>query len=489
MSDTLTALAMLGLDRQGETPLPPLPPGCAEPPDHPPAARLLDRLALASVAARQAPPVLPAGVPLAPMPESRWRKAPRLEAILAADFKEELQRSGEEGTTLYDWLETAAAANAALPPALLPAVMALQSQLTPFLLPAVHLALDDAGRWLATQNPDWAALAGDDSAFWTAAKPAQKVAFIKLLRKRSPGRATAFLATVWRKEAADTRADLIDILASNLSDADLPLLREAAQDRSQSVRGNAVKLLCRLGDADTLAGLAPVLGPALHVKGLLSKTVSFEPPAVEALEHIPGKPFAVVWNLRDLLPTLPLDFLSQLTGLSQPALNFTFNLRDEWSLWLNSFYVSTDPLRYDWQLKLARQQPRFFGLAMLDYAARLADDGQKPFDLDLMQEIMASAVAQSHFNHGFGLLLTGRPEAAAIETDLMRSIVAALSAIAPEERSKHITWKNKRLSGHRPDLAPLAPLFRQLAALLPGEAAAIEHWLIHRLTPPAEFQP
>ena len=140
---------------------------------------------------------------------------------------------------------------------------------------------------------DWAGLAASNSVvrrqagdrltadnwedFWPAAR---KVALTEL-RRRDPEAARTVLEAKLGNENADVRLPLLSLLATGLSEADIPFLEGiAANDRAPKVKAFAASLLARLGrgpavgeDIAELAGFFSV-----KMKGLLrrSRVIQFE---------------------------------------------------------------------------------------------------------------------------------------------------------------------------------------------------------------------
>jgi hypothetical protein len=140
---------------------------------------------------------------------------------------------------------------------------------------------------------DWAGIAASNSVvrrqtgdrltadnwedFWPAAR---KVALTEL-RRRDPEAARTVLEAKLGNENADVRLPLLSLLATGLSEADIPFLEGiAANDRAPKVKAFAASLLARLGrgpavgeDIAELAGFFSV-----KMKGLLrrSRVIQFE---------------------------------------------------------------------------------------------------------------------------------------------------------------------------------------------------------------------
>jgi hypothetical protein len=149
---------------------------------------------------------------------------------------------------------------------------------------------------------DWAGLAASNSVvrrqagdrltadnwedFWPAAR---KVALTEL-RRRDPEAARTVLEAKLGNENADVRLPLLSLLATGLSEADIPFLEGiAANDRAPKVKAFAASLLARLGkgpavgeDIAELAGFFSV-----KMKGLIrrSRVIQFENVKTPAQAH------------------------------------------------------------------------------------------------------------------------------------------------------------------------------------------------------------
>lgn len=104
-------------------------------------------------------------------------------------------------------------------------------------------------RWLAEQNPEWTYLAvvADESAVdseqWSTGTRAQRVGYLRTLRRHEPGRARELLEADWATLTPDERGELVAALESGLGPADEPLLERALDDRRKDVRETAAALL------------------------------------------------------------------------------------------------------------------------------------------------------------------------------------------------------------------------------------------------------
>lgn len=208
--------------------------------------------------------------------------------------------SGIYREALPEWLGALAAANRLVPPAHLPALLALgrdEAELRPRILPV----LGRRGRWLAALNPAWdyAAAPGIPNGAsvvlssealleqWETGSRAARLTLLQQLRAREPAAGLALVEASWRAERADERAAMLRSLTDGLSMSDEPFLETALDDRSAQVRATAADLLARLpasrlaarmaeratallrwtpGESSRLLGLRPARPPKLIVE-------------------------------------------------------------------------------------------------------------------------------------------------------------------------------------------------------------------------------
>ncbi len=98
------------------------------------------------------------------------------------------------------------------------------------------------GEWLARQNPAWQDLVRSDAEeVWRHGSAEQRRAWLHRLRERAPDAARDLLGATWDRET--DRRGLLQVLATNLSEADVPFLDAALGDRRQDVRHRAQGLL------------------------------------------------------------------------------------------------------------------------------------------------------------------------------------------------------------------------------------------------------
>lgn len=86
---------------------------------------------------------------------------------------------------------------------------------------------------------------GADSV-WRLGTTTQRLVYFRRLRAQDPIAARALLVAGWDREKAEARRGIVEALATNLSEADLPLLEMALTDRSGGVRQAAAQVLLLL---------------------------------------------------------------------------------------------------------------------------------------------------------------------------------------------------------------------------------------------------
>ncbi len=156
--------------------------------------------------------------------------------------------AGEAPELLPEWLTLAAQAAQVARPEALPPLLQLGGSRTE-LRDAIRPVLGARGHWLASQNPDWAWVGGedgDDETAWQTGERAQRLAVLARLRRTHPARARELLSSTWKDEAPEDRATFLGTFATGLGPDDEPFLEAALDDRRQEVRRTAVALLARL---------------------------------------------------------------------------------------------------------------------------------------------------------------------------------------------------------------------------------------------------
>ncbi len=244
--DLVTA-SLIGTERTGVPAVadPGLPVQAGGVPDDP-AALLLDRAALLTVARRGGRPAGQAEPPPAAEPDPAPAVSPAACRRLARML------GGEHPDLLAEWLTAAVARDRRAPDHLLPALLD-RARRAPPSGPELRLLSAQAGgsraRWLAGLNPDWTfvmAHAQADEDAWRLGSKSQRRDYLTALRARDPAAARELVTLSW-EAAARERVMFLSVLAkADLSRADEPLLEAALDDDNAEVRGWAAHLLSRL---------------------------------------------------------------------------------------------------------------------------------------------------------------------------------------------------------------------------------------------------
>jgi hypothetical protein len=256
-------------------------PGVPIPADAPkdPAAILLDRAALLTVARRGGRPPEKAEPPPGAEPDPAPTVSP------AAGHRLARMLSGEHPDLLTEWLSAAVTRGLRVPAYLLPALLDRARRVSsadPELRRLAALAGGSRARWLAGLNPDWKFVtahtsAGDDA--WRLGDAGQRRGYLTVLRGRDPDAARELIAASW-DAAGPERVMFLSVLADGLSLADEPLLEAALDDRAAEVRDRAAYLLARLPGSALGQRMAERARGCLHLaRGVSGTRLVARPPA------------------------------------------------------------------------------------------------------------------------------------------------------------------------------------------------------------------
>ena len=286
--DLITA-ALIGTERAPvpATVIPGLP-GPADAPDDTapddPAALLLDRAALLTVARRGGRLADRVAPPPAPEPD------PAPEVSRAAGRRLAWMLRGEHADLLTEWLATAVTRGHRAPAYLLPALLDQARRVTPADPELRRLAAEAGGpraRWLAGLNPDWAfvtAYTQADEDAWRLGTISQRRAYLTALRVRDPAAARELIAGGWAAAGPDERVMFVTVLPVGLSPADEPLLDVALDHGNARTRTLAAEMLAALpGSALAQRMAVRALGYLrLHQGSRGTRLVAFPPTRCDA---------------------------------------------------------------------------------------------------------------------------------------------------------------------------------------------------------------
>jgi hypothetical protein len=123
---------------------------------------------------------------------------------------------------------------------------------------------------------------------WTSFYPAERLMQLRGMRLTDADGARKLIQACADKEPADKRLRIIELLASNLTEADVEYLQSLLNNRSKKIARLASQLLARLGKAvglegDEEASLAQELAEGFEVKkGLLRRKVQITPRSLKS---------------------------------------------------------------------------------------------------------------------------------------------------------------------------------------------------------------
>lgn len=297
-----------------------------------PAVALLDAAALAALARRAAPTTSAVGrtVPATPPPE-------RL-PVVPDVVRQVLGRMANQPAILIEALTLIERAGMRLPPALVPVLL---DDPRPAVVAAARPVSGEIGTFLIGKNQRWAAPAATDPTdrtAWEEGITAERVAWLRALRRVDPDAARELLTEGFGRESAPTRIALLEALAERLSPADQDFLLTAVGDRSGAATSVALDLLTRLPDSPLRRQMRDVAARHLSVgKRLLRTSITLTTPTAAELAPWPITD-DLIWAavLRrvdpaewpdlfgaDLLPLLGADQLQPLRpGLRPAAITF-----------------------------------------------------------------------------------------------------------------------------------------------------------------------
>jgi hypothetical protein len=279
---------------------------------------------------------------------------------------------GQYGQLLPEWLTRAAAMGRHAPEELLPQLLELARGANP----ARELALPvlgRRGRWLAAQNPHWGyAVSVSDEQSWQTGNHEARLAFLRKLRETETARSRELLASTWREEKPEHRAEFLSAFEIGLSLEDEPMLESALDDRSKNVGQTAAKLLIRITQsrfrqrmidrAQPLISLKKksrgktaleITPPETCDKSMSRDGVSSKPPAHQAIGQ-------KAWLLNQIVSLAPPSIWNQSLGLTVDDLAQTALADKEWgALLLESWTAAAEHHQdYEWAEALFNLQGR-----------------------------------------------------------------------------------------------------------------------------------
>ncbi|WP_410640875.1 DUF5691 domain-containing protein [Amycolatopsis sp. lyj-346] len=228
---------------------------------------------------------------------------------------------------LLEWLGIVAGTGYRVPPETLP-LLAEAARTKAALRGPLAAVAGPTGAWLGQRNPDWAFLAAppeESGDVWQYGSLAQRRRWFAAKLAEDPDAAREALATSWKSEPADVRADFLGVLAGHVRAEDEAFLEAALSDRAAAVREQAADLLGRLPGTRYGRGMAERLRPLVHRRNRVLTI---------ALPH--GERGDGTVRLRTLVAAAPLSFWAEF-GPPAEVVRMTVEgcpaavLRDSWA--------------------------------------------------------------------------------------------------------------------------------------------------------------
>lgn len=156
-----------------------------------------------------------------------------------------------DAALINEWCSLAQSRGVRVPVVVVPVLLDWWAR-QPSRSPEVFDATGACGAWLAGLNPDWrkpvavSEVPADADEIWQTGSTAERVALLITVRKNDPTRALAMMRSTWDADGAEERRKFIEVLGHGVSIADEPFLESVLDDRSKTVRREAVRVLTRL---------------------------------------------------------------------------------------------------------------------------------------------------------------------------------------------------------------------------------------------------
>ncbi|WP_395727476.1 DUF5691 domain-containing protein [Nakamurella sp.] len=247
-----------------------------------PAVALLDAAALAALARRTAPAARTA-------PKESTQPAAEHVPVIPDVVRQMLGQFQRQPVLLVEALTLIRQAGLRLPPELVPVLL---DDGRPAVVAAARPVTGEIGRLLMTKNPRWAEPSPPDPADrtrWDEGALAERVTWLRALRRADPDAARNVLTDGFARESATTRAELLAVLGDGLSPADQDVLLTAAADRSRAVAERALDLLARLPASPLRRDMRALAGRHLSVRRRLRGPAATVTPIAPA-EFAPWPP-------------------------------------------------------------------------------------------------------------------------------------------------------------------------------------------------------
>lgn len=358
--DPLISQALLGSARMSALPAAPTPEltdvwPVLEPLN--PAASLLQALALSR--ALQVAGTNPLALPEEAMPACPAETRPFLPpAMVDAGLR---LLGGDFAELIDEWLALGTAAGAVVPPRSLPAVLQFATRNQEHRAAVRNLA-GERGFWVARLRSEFSWLLEEapvDEDAWDEGQPAERIGWLRQMRRSDPPRARAAVAAQWAGEEPAMRERILRVIAAAPEAEDVEFLeKECLKDRRQEVREQALAALLQVPNSPLRQRSQERVATLVRVeRKLLRRYLVVTPPAefhtAWAADGIKEKaPQGIgekAWWLRQLVALVPLAAWPEMLGITVREL-FALPIDGDWA----------EPLHLGW-MDAAR---RLSGLAM-----------------------------------------------------------------------------------------------------------------------------
>ena len=167
---------------------------------------------------------------------------------------------------MLSWLLHCEARNHLIHPELLPAMLSLGRQHKK-LQPLLGTCCGKRGAWLSRFNPEWNfKIDASEIEIWQTGSPEQRKAVLLETRTINPALAREWLQQTWPQEDANTKTELMAVLATNIGDEDAPFLESLSSEKSKKVKELAVSLLRQVPSSSIVQLYQQVLQQAVVYK-------------------------------------------------------------------------------------------------------------------------------------------------------------------------------------------------------------------------------
>jgi hypothetical protein len=136
------------------------------------------------------------------------------------------------------------------------------------------------GEWLGKLNTAWnfsSTQTGEE--LWQTGTFEQRKEILRQIRTINPAKGREWVQQTWPQEDAASKTALLEILADNLSAADIPFLESLDTEKGKKVKEMAAQLLKQIPGSAIIRMYEKMLSQSVHVKkekallGMMSKTV------------------------------------------------------------------------------------------------------------------------------------------------------------------------------------------------------------------------